>query len=64
MGFYASTSIRAVKMLLAARAQASGHRHLVPQNPAFIQLYLDGELLSDSYMLTREHHNSTMTLFP
>ena len=64
LGFYAGTRIRAVKMLLAARAQSSGHRNLVPQNPHFFQLYLDGELLSDAYALTRDHHNSTMTVFP
>ena len=64
MGFHAGTHIRAVKMMLAVRAAASGHRNFVPTHSSLISLYLDGELLADNMMLTRDHHPMTLTLFP
>ena len=62
MGIPAGTNIHSVKMLLAMRAQASGHRNLVPANPAMIRLYMHGQLLWDNYRIRPEHPLS-MSLF-
>ena len=64
MGFYAGTSILGVKMMIAQRAQASGHRHIVPESPDFINLYFNGELVADDIRLNREHHRGNWSLFP
>ena len=67
MGVYSGTEVREVKRALVVRAVASGHRHLVPTDPALIDLFIDGELLSDNMRFTRAHAGEgivTITLFP
>ena len=63
MGVYSGTEVREVKRMLVVRAQASGHRHLVPADPAFIDLFMDGELLSDDMRFSRAHSRANITLF-
>ena len=64
MKFYAGTTISGVKVVFADRAQNSEHSHLVPADPADINLYFNGEMLRGNMKLNLPLQGATLTLHP